>query len=316
MGISALSRKRAYTIGATGKIPVRSRGQKAINIMPSKLETIIQFTTASAEKFRESLPPVLSKKTGTYQAPTILSLENARIYTALTMADLDDYHNTTGNYPVVSVTGGNTKLSGIPSIGFNPFATCGHLCNKCYAAYKMNYRHYNKIVCETVNTWLLKNAPDVLLEQLDSYLTLNAGFVPFFRVFESGDAINADSFRVFFDLARLHPETHFMLYTKKYAYFNHFLKVNGGRSYIPENMVCFFSAFEDYITPAQVMAVNPYNIPLTNVIENNSEAVEAARSAGCFICPGAKTGCRHCLECWKAKYMEAGNTSSIAFKLH
>ena len=90
----------------------------------------------------------------------------------------------------------------------------------------------------------------------------------------------------------------FLCFTKQYEIVNEWIKENGK---IPGNLHILFSEWTN------LKAINPYNLPTTNVYEKEEEIQDNWKLCGgnCLNC-----ACRG-IGCWQAT-----NGETIAFKIH
>lgn len=195
----------------------------------------------------------------------------------------------------ISISPGNTKMGAIPSISLPPVITCANGCTcakKCYAAKLCRLRPAVREAYAR-NLDILRTAPESYWLQVEAAATCSR----FFRYHVSGDIPNADYLARMVDLARKHPETEFLAFTKQYKIVNDLLT----REALPANLRLIFSAW-----PGMVMD-NPHELPVAEVIFKG----EGPRP-GWKVCGGncAECACRG-VGCWELK---SGET--IAFYEH
>lgn len=199
----------------------------------------------------------------------------------------------------INFTDKNKKLDGIPSIAFSPFVTClSEKCLKiCYGT-NQKFLSFIKFFYQIENTFLYLKYPDIFIKKFNAFLNL---YQPrYFRFFENGDLINLKNMIDFNNLAADHPETKFLLMTKKINIANEFLKSTGGK--YAKNLMLRFS--NSNVKSCQISLNNPFSIPETEIVEKDSRVGENSTR-----CPGSKYGCLRCLKCWMSR-------KNIEFEIH
>ena len=196
----------------------------------------------------------------------------------------------------------NSKLGGyIAQLNFpagiscRPDAPCAH---GCYAN-KHHFRMVNIVNSMQEKLTFYFKDPDKFFRCLDTELMM----IPYnyMRYFSSGDIPDGIFFLMMCRLARRHPFTHFLCFTKKYEIINEYLS-EGKR--IPSNLVVVLSNWGDWI------AENPHSLPTAWVMfgdERDSHIPDDART-----CSG---NCGNCVltdsHCWNMK-----KNDSVKFKKH
>lgn len=195
----------------------------------------------------------------------------------------------------VSISKGNIKMGGIPSVSLPPVVTCAQGCTcakKCYAAklckLRPNVREsYNR------NLATLKNDIDNYFIQVKAA----AMVTKYFRFHVSGDIPDMNYLDRMVKLAQELPGTTFLAFTKQYNFINNYLQYAS----IPSNLKIIFSAW-----PGMPME-NPHNMPVANVIFKGQEPADHWK-----ICGGNCTECAcRGVGCWELKKGE-----HIAFYEH
>lgn len=187
------------------------------------------------------------------------------------------------------ITKGNHKLGKIPSVAVSPWITCqGKLCHDRGTCYGLHGRFLSfiKFYYMVENTVLLQKHPEEFKAQIKAYFGKHPD-VSIFRWFENGDFPDVESVALFDEIAKENKKTAFICMTKQYDKVNKYLEVTGGK--YSKNLKLRFSKFEiDGLT----MCDNPYDLPLTDVINSKEELHE-----GAFLCPGTSVGCSKCKAC-------------------
>lgn len=136
--------------------------------------------------------------------------------------------------------------------------------------------------------------PKEFFNQLDVELKLIT--YKYFRWHASGDIVDEGYLAGMFKIARKHPETRFLCFTKKYELVNSFLYKHKK----PSNLVLCLSNWGEW------RSENPHNLPTSWVDFGNTQGIPVFAyecSGGCASCPGT--------HCW---YMKKGD--SVVFKKH
>ena len=197
----------------------------------------------------------------------------------------------------VTISKANSKMGAVASVSMLPFLTCPSRCGstcgmKCYAAKLANLR---QVVLKSYanNTAIAVMKPDMYWKEIDKACS----GIKYFRFHVSGDIINAQYLQHMVQIAKNHPGTEFLAFTKRYEIVNDYLNEHR----LPTNLHILFSGWTN-LTPD-----NPHALPETNVIEHGKEPEEAWKicSGNCFNCAKAGTGC------WTA---QPGDV--IAFHMH
>ena len=138
-------------------------------------------------------------------------------------------------------------------------------------------------------------------EVLDCYLTMIS--YKYFRWHSSGDIVDMEYLNGMVWLAKKHPKTRFLCFTKKYEIVNEYLLLHKGKK--PSNLVIVFSNWKNWICD------NPYNLP-TSYVEFPKEKEKYFIPENAMHCSGF---CGDCVNtkcsCWD---MSEGD--SVVFKKH
>ncbi len=180
----------------------------------------------------------------------------------------------------ISISKGNTKMGRIPSVSTTPCRTCvadAPCRRECYAmkAFRM---YPGTRAAYRRNERLARTDRDAFFAQVDAYLTLHSP--PWFRWHVSGDILDLDYLRRMLALARAHPRTRFLAFTKNYACCNR-VRV------LPTNFSLVYSAWPGY--PMR----NPLGRPVAWM--RPRVGAEPRIPTDALECPG---NCETCAACW------------------
>jgi ferredoxin len=179
---------------------------------------------------------------------------------------------------MLKISSGNSKLGKIPNVSLRPIKDCPNCksCAKdCYAL--KAYRMYPGVR----NAWD-GNAKAVRKSgweaDADAYLTKHSP--RFFRLHVAGDFISAKYFLAWVEIAKRHPETRFLAFTKAFD------ETAGVK--LPGNFQVINSAFPGI-----------HGLPLDKPIAFAGEPSEytgrlAKRAEAAIVCPGKCDGCGMC----------------------
>lgn len=191
----------------------------------------------------------------------------------------------------------------IPVFNLPPLVTCnncGACSGRCYAV-KDYCSMRKKAVCTSHarNLAALQTDPAQAFADLDNWLSKHKP--AFFRVHASGDfavMIDGDPLKyaeMWYKLAELHPETHFLAFTKAY---------NVARA-VPfdslNNFELVLSEWADELTAPEDLKKRYHTSRAVNEIS------DARRDE--IICPGA---CETCGMCWQLSQID----KNVAFEIH
>lgn len=196
----------------------------------------------------------------------------------------------------VTISKGNRKMGAVPSVSLPPIITCAAGCTcakKCYAAK----------LCRIYPT-----VRDSYNRNLDAYLDDSASYFAqiqraastqrYFRWHVSGDIVSPLYLAGMTGIAAELPDTHFLIFTKRYNFVNEYIDFAGG---LPKNMHLIFSAWPGMDMP------NPHNLPVAQVIFKGQEPADDWK-----VCGGNCTECAcRGVGCWELK-----NGETIAFYEH
>jgi hypothetical protein len=182
----------------------------------------------------------------------------------------------TKTYAGATVSTGNTKLGDLPNVSLTPIAGCpkGIPCSKqCYAC--KAYRQYPEVrSCWGRNLKAARKARDKYFAGIDEYLTRHTP--KFFRWHVAGDILDQDYLRRMFSIARKHPKTRFLAFTK-----NHSLRFNGR----PRNLTIVLSMWPKWGNTRKKLPRAWYQ-----------DGTETRIPDGAIECPGR---CDNCGMCWQ-----------------
>lgn len=189
---------------------------------------------------------------------------------------------------ILSVSKGNSKMGGIPSISLPAVVTCrkGAPCaRKCYAAKLERIR-------PTVKAAYARNLALWARDPVSFEAQAIAAAMPhrYFRWHVSGDIVGPSYLAMMVRVANACPGTRFLCFTKRFELINMYISERGP---LPENLQILFSAWAGLDVP------NPYNLPMTHVIYRDGSTTAPAAH---YTCGG---NCTECLcqgvGCWHLK---------------
>jgi len=180
--------------------------------------------------------------------------------------------------------GGNSKLGSVPNVSLLPITSCDKSigCAKCSECYAVKFAKLRKNVR---NAWS-KNT-DQAKRPASFFRLLRTWFdkynPSFFRWFVAGDAPSLAFMRRIVEFAADHPDTKFLVFTKRYAWVNAVL----AKTDRPANLALVFSAWPGTDVP------NPNGLPVAWMRDNRDPDPRIPDDA--LECPG---GCEGCGMCW------------------
>lgn len=154
-----------------------------------------------------------------------------------------------GNIKLGKKMGTWSKLMGndaiyIDRLGIEVSGSCGKHCNGCKndCYVKKSYRYPSVKYGHAINTLAMRLDLAKVFADLNNQLTRKR--VPFemVRINQSGELESVEEFEMWVELARLHPETKFYLYTKAYDIVTDTLL--SGK--VPANMTILVSVWHEY----------------------------------------------------------------------
>ena len=191
------------------------------------------------------------------------------------------------------ISKGNTKLGNIPNLNLPPGISCRHdarcLVEGCYAqkayrlypsvrnAWNSNAAYYTTkphLFFNGWSTWLYKNKP------------------AYFRIHSAGDIPNQRYLIRLKWLAKLHPDTKFLCFTKRYRY---------DYSHIPTNLKIVLSVW-----PSMKLPNNIHKLPMAWLKEDPRRDKDALY----LMCPG------HCEKCNKKCWNSINYEVHVIFPKH
>lgn len=187
----------------------------------------------------------------------------------------------------VSISNGNSKMGGIPSVSLPSITTC-RVCecrDKCYARKLERLRPSVRNAYKR-NLEILTKDPDTYWREVEAAIMLSR----YFRFHVSGDIPDIYYLQSMISVAERNPHCQILCFTKKYEKVNAWCERYGE---IPSNLHIIFSAWDNLEMP------NPYNFPVAYVRfkDGHTSAPEDA-----YICYG---NCSECVMvdggCWSLK---------------
>lgn len=199
---------------------------------------------------------------------------------------------------MVTISDGNIKTGKIKSFSTLPFITCHKRClatcgKQCYAK-KICLLRPSVMSSYAKNTAIAKLAMHAVFKAINKSVKNSV----YFRYHVSGDIINKRYFNYMVKTAKANKHCTFLCFTKQYEIVNEWIEKNGK---LPKNLKILFSGWTNLVP------VNPYNLPETNVYKTESEMKKDWIPCGgnCLDCACSDSGC------WKAR-----NGQTVAFKIH
>ena len=177
----------------------------------------------------------------------------------------------------VSISKGNSKMGGIPSVSLPAGITCRSDCEcsrKCYAKKLERLRPSVRDAYQN-NLALLQNDPDTYWREVEASVMLSR----FFRFHVSGDIPNDAYLFKMVKIAERNPHCQILCFTKKYDIVNRHLSVHGA---FPENLHILLSAWRGLAMD------NPHGLPEAHV--RYRDGTTTARSDA-VMCGGNCTEC-------------------------
>jgi hypothetical protein len=180
---------------------------------------------------------------------------------------------------MLKISDGNSKLGSIPNMSLRPIADCPNCTSCAKECYAMKaYRMYPAVKVAWAGNAKAIRKSDAWIADADAYLAKHKP--AFFRIHVAGDFISAKYFLAWVDIAKRHPGTRFLAFTKAF-------KETAGVK-LPANFQLINSAFPGMEMPTDkpiAFAGEPseYTGPL------------AKRAAKALVCPGV---CDSCGACW------------------
>jgi hypothetical protein len=194
--------------------------------------------------------------------------------------------NKTNN---VSISKGNSKMGGIPSVSLPACVTCNPNApcfKKCYALrLEKRYPAVNRAYYRNLN--ILQNNPDTYWQQVKQA----AQTARFFRYHVSGDIPNINYLHNMVTLANATPNTKYLAFTKQFTIINEYLKTV---KKLPDNLQIILSNWGEW------KCDNPHNLPTCEIILKGNKPVDNWK-----ICGGNCTECAcRGVGCWELKQGE------------
>lgn len=199
-------------------------------------------------------------------------------------------------YQKISISQGNSKMGGIPSVSLpacitcNPDAPC---FNECYAR-RIERRYKQSRAAYVHNLQVLNDDPAAYWLQVRAAAMVTR----FFRYHVSGDIPNAEYLINMIKTAEALPGTMFLAFTKQYQIVNDY--INGG-GIIPDNLKIILSNWGAW------KCENPHDLPVCEIIFKDTAPADSWK-----ICGGNCTECAcRGVGCWELK-----NGETIAIYKH
>lgn len=209
----------------------------------------------------------------------------------------------TKNQAVKNILTDNNKKLGVGFLQCNMPMVLSCRCNapckkECYCG-KGNMRLIQSRHIARYEAY--KEDPTLFFNRIDMELSL--GVVPFMRWHSAGDIVDARYFLGMVDIAKKHPETKFLAFTKKYELVNSYLDKGGE---IPTNLNVLFSYWgKGWEVP------NPHNLPQAHIKMGDAE-FDSIIPSDALHCGGL---CAECVKsgdnCW-----QLGKGKAVVFVKH
>ena len=206
--------------------------------------------------------------------------------------------------PRVKIVGGNHKIGSIPAFNLPPIVTCGGNCaacmHSCYALKDyLNYRVGAVSTNHCRNMAAIQADPFQAMMDIDTWLTKHRP--AFFRIHSSGDFnLNIDGdmlayARMWYGIARNHPETCFLAFTKCYDV----------AEAVPfDELPNFELVLSEWTDALEAPAELKKRYKTSRAVNELSDARDDE-----MICPGS---CESCGMCWNLS--KTGH--NVAFEIH
>ena len=206
----------------------------------------------------------------------------------------------------ISISEGNSKLGNVANLNLLPIATCdrcagctrprpgikgGGKSPQCYAAKAMRMYPSVRKAWSANTRAALRDVKDYF-GQLGAWFA-ERGDVPWFCFHSAGDCPNPGYVRELVAFCRQHPDTRFLVFTKRYAWWNRYRA-------LPTNLSVVYSAW-----PGLPMR-NPHGRAVAWLDDARQPDARVPRDAR--PCPGS---CEGCMVCWGL-----GTGESVVFHAH
>ena len=183
---------------------------------------------------------------------------------------------------LISISEGNRKMGGIPSVSLPPIKSCPDWvpCKKdCYVTHNMARYCRNAIKSYDRNFDIYHMDPEFYFAQIKHYCAVNK--VPYFRYHVSGDIPEQSYWDNMVKTANAVPGTRFMVLTK--AYDTEFGE-------LPENLSVMISGWPGFPIPKKLD-----RFPKIWMQDGTEDRIPK----DALLCSGK---CDDCHACWDAKY--------------
>jgi len=127
----------------------------------------------------------------------------------------DKYYNSIDQ---LVISKENTKLGRIPNISLPPIISCQKnvecASSGCYSF--KHYKRFDSVKAARWHNWFIwEENPDTYFEQLDEFISKKKPL--YFRFHVDGDIPNNDYYKRMIAIAKRHPRTRFLAFTKNYS---------------------------------------------------------------------------------------------------
>lgn len=191
----------------------------------------------------------------------------------------------------ISLSNGNSKMGGIPSVSLPAVKTC-RVCDchsKCYAKKLERLRPTVRKAYQR-NLDILTSDPETYWREVEASIVMSR----FFRFHVSGDIPDAAYFEKMVEIAERNQHCQILCFTKKYEIINDYISDCWA---LPDNLHVIFSAWDN------LNMDNRYELPVAYVRYKDGHT---AAPSGAFDCHG---NCSECARtdggCWTLSGGEA-----------
>lgn len=186
---------------------------------------------------------------------------------------------------VISISNGNSKMGGIPSVSLPAVKTC-RICdchNKCYAKKLERLRPTVRRAYQR-NLDILTSDPDTYWREVEASIMMSR----FFRFHVSGDIPDAAYFEKMVEIANRNQHCQILCFTKKYEIVNGYISDNWA---LPDNLHLIFSAWDNLdmdnrfgLPVAYVRYRDGHTAAPSEAFECHGNCSECARTdGGCWV---------------------------------
>lgn len=177
----------------------------------------------------------------------------------------------------VSISKGNMKMGGIPSVSLPAGITCRGDCECTSICYALKIERIRPSVRKAygANLAILRNAPEIYWREVEQAIKM----ARFFRFHVSGDIPDVAYFCNMVEVARRNPHCEILCFTKRYEIVN---RVMASGVTLPSNLHVLFSAWRG------LRMENPFNLPTAHVSYRDGTTTAGPQAQECG---GNCTGC-------------------------